>query len=648
MMPPSSSPPPRITLRALLLGALTIVAVFHYLILEVGQGSGSGSYVLSQFPMAAFGPFVVWLFVNVGLKCLWPRAALRQDELLVIFSMLWVVGALPQWGWSDYWIAIAAAPAYLKSPENQFAELFFAFLPWHLLPAATPRVIDPFWMGLTQGGAVPWDAWWSPFCSWFLASLAIVVFGFCLVVLFQRHWEESERLGFPLAQLPLELTRGWDGDRRVPDLFRSGVFWIGFAVVFLPLLYNIAAYFSPGLPLIEVYAKRYAVSLPRPLPDLTFRILPFVLALTYLCPLDILGSLVAFVLLAVAKIGVCERVGFAGVGRGQTLDTGQILSLESFGAIAFIAGWSVWLARGHLRGVWTLVRTGAGDRGQVRRYRLAVAGLLASGAWVIAFACDLGASLPVAAGSFAMMAMTSFVTIKLIAATGFPYLMTSWPNVKGQILVADLVGTEHLSTQSLVAFKLFTSSAFFGNIRLPAWPALPHHLRLFPLRQQPVRVVVAVLLAFVVGSAAAVWASLEMAYAKGGANFLVGATHVYDDLAHLLQNPTAGDPAKWAIWFVGLFEAAGLALLRARCHWFPLHPVGLAFQYTSGTSIYWFSLFLVWITKLTLLRYGGVRAYQGGKPFFFGLGIGYVVAVVLSGVVDLVWFPLQGHPVHQW
>ena len=92
----------------------------------------------------------------------------------------------------------------------------------------------------------------------------------------------------------------------------------------------------------------------------------------------------------------------------------------------------------------------------------------------------------------------------------------------------------------------------------------------------------------------------------------------------------------------------GIALLRARFHWFSLHPIGLAFQHTSGTSIYWFSLFLVWIAKLLLLRYGGVRAYRKGKPFFYGLGVGYVLGVVLSGVVDVIWFPLQGHNVHDW
>ena len=123
---------------------------------------------------------------------------------------------------------------------------------------------------------------------------------------------------------------------------------------------------------------------------------------------------------------------------------------------------------------------------------------------------------------------------------------------------------------------------------------------------------------------------------------------IYDQTAHLVQNPRVFDPGKWGIWLTGFFEAAALAFLRARYYWFPLHPMGLAFQNTAGTSIYWFSLFLVWIAKFLLLRYGGVRAYRAGKPFFYGMGIGYVAAVVLSGVVDVIWFPVEGHRVHDW
>ena len=80
-------------------------------------------------------PFVVWLFLNLGLKCLWPAVALSRGELLAIFTMLWVVGVLPQWGWSDYWIAIVTAPSYMATPENQWETLRLPLLPRHVFPS---------------------------------------------------------------------------------------------------------------------------------------------------------------------------------------------------------------------------------------------------------------------------------------------------------------------------------------------------------------------------------------------------------------------------------------------------------------------------------------------------------------------------------
>ena len=88
--------------------------------------------------------------------------------------------------------------------------------------------------------------------------------------------------------------------------------------------------------------------------------------------------------------------------------------------------------------------------------------------------------------------------------------------------------------------------------------------------------------------------------------------------------------------------------MRARFRWFPLHPIGLAFQYTPSPHRYWATLLIVWWVKFALLRYGGVRAYETGKRFFYGLAVGYVMGALLSDGVDFVWFPLDPHIVHTW
>ena len=154
---PPEETAPRITLRALILGTLTIAAMFYYII-QVAERLGLGSYVHSQYPMAAFIPFVLWLFVNAVLKYLWPNLALRRGELLTIFIMTWVVGTIPQLGWMDYWLAILALPSYNATPENQYAELLFDYLPWRVFPDTSTRVLNPFWLGLPEAWTYPGKA----------------------------------------------------------------------------------------------------------------------------------------------------------------------------------------------------------------------------------------------------------------------------------------------------------------------------------------------------------------------------------------------------------------------------------------------------------------------------------------------------------
>ena len=639
---------PAITARAIILGALTVAVALYYLITEIA-GRGMGGFVASQLPMVAWAPFVLWLFANLVLHRMWPRFALRRGELLTIFAMLWVVGAIPQYGWVSYWVMWLAVPPYFASAENQWAETFFDYLPWHAFPDTSPRVLHGLWQGLQEGAPIPWEAWIGHTANWLGVSLAMVVFGFCMVLLLQRQWEVNEKLTFPLAQLPLDLTAGFDGSGRVPPIFRKTLFWVGFFVVFGPGLYNIVTYFTPGLPIIELYWKWYTAKLGPGYPELYFRVMPLVIAVTYLCPLDILGSMVAFAVLAFLKGSMMNRVGFSLGSPGQPLEWGRILHLESYGAMMFLGLWSIWLARGHLRRVWQQVRYGVGDRGEVARYRWAYLGLSISSVYVISWAVGLGVSLPLAICVFAVMFLTYLVLIKLIAATGCAYLLTDWNHMKAETFVQELIGNANLSPQNYVAFKVFVGRAFFGNLRIPALPALPHVFRIFSLTRQPGWVTTIVFVAFPLGFVVSVIATLELGYTRG--ELIFGSRGVIGNVNYIfvyLDNPQELDLHRWCVFILGFFEAATLAFLRSRYYWFPFHPVGLAFQWTIVAIVYWSTLALVWLAKLVILRFGGVRAYLAGKPFFYGLGIGYVVTVIASVTVDLIWFPTAGHSIHGW
>ena len=629
-------------MRGVVVGLATTLAAILYVI-YISERSGVGSFVHSQLPLLALMPFVLWIFLNTGIARVWPSLTLKTGELLTVLSMLWIVGTLPHW--LGRWSLMVAAPTHFASPENMYVEYFFDYLPWQALVPASGRILDSFWLGLPDGAPIPWDGWINVSLQWLGVSLAMVTFGYCLFVLFQAQWEDREKLSFPLAQLPLDLLRGMDGRRRMPELFRRKLFWIGFGVVFAPILYNVSTYFTPALILpfnTEIF--RFEVS------DWIYRIniryMPLVMAVTYLCPLDILGSLVLFRIMSLFKAGVLTRTGISFGSEGQQIGGERLLFMENYGALIFIAVWAIWIARGHLRATWQQAFLQRSDPHLRRRYRFAWVGLLFSATCVVAWAMSLGMSLDLALTSFLLMSLTFFATAKLIAVCGFAYLAPYRPFVKGAPFIVDLVGTASITSRSLAGFHLFTSPAFFGHNLIPAWPGLTHLLRLFSLQRQPLAVTVVALGVFAVVFVVTVFARVETTYRGGGGGSTFEwwmTARFFDPLVYMLQNRTAMDLQKIGVFLFGWLQAAGMTYLRSRYHWFSLHPVGLAFQESFWLDLYWINLAVVWAVKATLLRYGGVAAYLAGKPFFYGLGVGYIVGVSFSIVVDLIWFPVAGH-----
>ena len=62
-------------------------------------------------------------------------------------------------------------------------------------------------------------------------------------------------------------------------------------------------------------------------------------------------------------------------------------------------------------------------------------------------------------------------------------------------------------------------------------------------------------------------------------------------------------------------------MMWARQHlvWWPLHPIGFAISGTWLVRWISFSVFLAWLIKVVVLRYGGPGFYRRSQPFFLGL-----------------------------
>ena len=647
----------RITTRSVILGAFTVIALNMYTD-HAGLVTGSASLVKSQYPMAMLLPFVLWLFINTALKALLPTRALSGTELLVIYSMSWIAGVIPLEGWAAYLVSTITVPTYYASPENRWEDIIFNLLPWWTLPDTNPAVIRPFFDGLPNDTSIPWAGWYQPILWWVIISLAVLIAGICINIILQKQWEDNERLTYPLAQFAIELTSGFDEPSRLPNLFRNKIFWAGFWVVFGVFAWNIIGYFFTGLPKIELFTgyKSKEIVLARDFPPIYHRILPSIVGLTYFCNLDILLSLWLFRLIAIFKLGTMDRIGFTLGHSGQQAKPPEIINLESHGAMVFLALWSLWVARGHLKHVWLAAKEGplSPRNDSFISYRTALLGFVTSTLFIIGWMHAVGMAWPVALLQTTLLFLAYLTVAKFTAASGFTHLLP--PGSKGGGMVKTFTGTANLNPGDFVGLNLVNSSAFFGNDRIPAWPALPHHFKIFSKFKRPAITYLAIL-AFTLGLLSSFLYIIYLAYTHAGQNLHTapfsgseGAVRPYDTMVKdiLADTRTVFDSAKMGVWVFGGLQAALLVTLRNRLPWWPLHPLGLAFQNTSGPRIYAFSIFITWLSKSLILRIGGIGLYRRAAPFFIGLPVGYVTGIAASAIVDIIWFPTGGHWTHGW
>jgi len=109
--------------------------------------------------------------------------------------------------------------------------------------------------------------------------------------------------------------------------------------------------------------------------------------------------------------------------------------------------------------------------------------------------------------------------------------------------------------------------------------------------------------------------------ARAGADpFASGhARQVPIQLASMLENPTGTNSSLLGAVGVGFVGTAVLMVLKLRLYAWPLHPVAfpIASAWVMDTALP--AVFIAWLAKAVIMRYGGLRSYRAALPFFLGM-----------------------------
>jgi hypothetical protein len=613
--------------RVLLL-ALVLIPLNCYWIIQ-NERVRQGPYVtsISLFANVVF-ILLLFLILNAALRLLWPRAAFRRGELLLLYVMLSVSSGICGMDMIQVLMQIIAFPFYFATEQNRWANHFFHLLPtW--LTVRDPEAITPFFRGQsTLYTPRHLAAWLTPALCWTAFGSVLVLVMMCVNVLVRRQWVDRERLTFPVIQLPLMMI-----DQPGP-LFRSRLMWIGFAIPFGISLLNGLSFLYPALPSIQVTEwdlAPFITSKPWSAVGWTpIAFYPFAIGLGFLLPTDLLFSCWFFYFYWKLQLVVSNAMAWDVTPRFPFQPE------QVFGAVVAIGLSLLWSSRSAMREIWRAALRGTTDRREALSYRGAVLGAAGGLLFLIGFSTVAGMSPLWAVLFFAVYFLIAFVITRIRAELGPP------------VHDFHLIGPDRMmivgfGPRSFAGGDLGMIGMYWWFNRAYRGHPMPHALeglKMADRTRTPQReVFVAVLLAGALGTFASIWAFTHLGYQLGtAAKFWSGHGYgwdIYNRLDQWVTAPTPGEPSAVAAMGVGLLGALFLITMRANFFDWPFHPIGYAISGSWSMNLVWLPLLIAWAAKVSVLRYGGLRLYREALPFFLGLILGDVTMGTLWSLIGI-------------
>ena len=614
----------------------------------IGVGVCYGSNVIGGSLLAANFTTGAALFlffflvggVNTCLRILRRSSALQAGELATVYIMMMIACTIPTVGLMGYLPPLLTAPYYYATPENDWSQLIQPFIKQWMVPH--PSTAEDFFEGLPVGSSIPWFLWIRPLFAWGLFLAALYTVMICMAVLLRKQWMDDERLIYPIVQVPLDIIKGEDTPDRINSFFKNKLMWVGFLMPFTIQSMIALHRYHAWIPQIIL---RYDVPIFRNTVTLPFFISFPTIGFSYLINLDIALGLWVFSLLTVVEKAVFNLVGFHSLEFVSVYGVPEYpyLAHQGMGAMIVLVFFGLWGGRKSLKGVFktALGRDGGDDSGEILSYRAAligmVGGLVVMGLWLWQSGME-----------------STWVVLLFLFGTFVIYLGLTRIVVQGGVEVARSpmiapdfvilsVGSSALSQGDLVAMAFtyiwvadistFVLASSANGLKLAAETIHRKRRLLF----------LAIILAIVVTAASSFWVLTRESYLHGGINFVGqggwsfggGARYPFEFISRAISTPTA---VHWTGWLFSGFGAGMMALLMAARRyflWWPLHPLGFPISVIAYPVLtVWVNIFLAWLIKFFVLKYGGPDLFSRTRPLFLGLITGQFVVAGLWLIID--------------
>jgi hypothetical protein len=634
--PKSARPEPPgtpLTLRVLLL-ALFLIPLNAWWQIEIEYVRYSDNASTQALFFNVVSLLLILIGLNSLLRRLCPRWMFTPQELVAIYVALAVATNLA--GHDQLQILFTTLTYVFRhdTPETGWGTKIIPYLPRHLM-VQDRAAIDALYTGNTT--LYRWDhiqPWLVPLGWWTLFVLLVVWTMYCLTALFRRQWE-AERLSYPIAEIPIQLIN------QPRALFRSPMLWGGVAIGAAGQIFNFLHSLFPSIPGADIGVQNfdfntYPWNAVGTLPLCTY---PFAYGLAFLLPTQLGFSVWFFFLLSRIELLAAAMWGYTDVNSSGHF---PYLQPQQVGAIFGLFLSLIWTARGHLHYAWRTALSGKEQSGsEPLSYRTSVFGLIVGIGGLIWFAVAAGMRLQTAVLFLGILFVIVIVVARMRAELGLP-TFELYQAGASQIL-QRFSGTAAYPRGDLTVMTLFfwlerTHRQFPMQTQVDA-------VRLGRRTQTPTRSLSVLLLgASVVGTMAAFWAMLHSMYIVGydsakfrGPGVWAFGADPWQKLDNWITSPQPPNRGAVGAYLFGAGFTLFLAAMRARLFWWPFHPAGYMVSGSFGLFRLWLPIFVSWLAKSLILRYGGLKAYRRFLPFFLGLILGEFSVGFLRTLLDLIF-----------
>ncbi len=585
--------------------------------------------------------------INRGVRRVAPRAALERGEMLLVYSILSIGSAVAGHDMLQVFVPMLTYSFKHATAGNDWANLVNPRLPAGLFIGD-----EKIYAGYYYGHDTVWRmhyirAWMPVVLAWtaFVSTLLFVML--CINAILRKQWTDNERLTYPIIQLPLQITNEEAFEKK--GLFRNKLFWIGFVIAGTIDMVNSLNLYYPSIPTIltpgfgNSFVDIGPLITTKPWNAIGWTPLsfyPFMIGLGVLMPLDFLFSTFFFY-----WFWKLQRVASVAMALDQT-SRFPYTENQAFGAYLSFCLYSIWISRGYLKQVGRRAfgePSTLDDSQEPMTYRAALLGMICGVGALVAFATYLGMTWWIGILFFLMYFALALAITRMRAELGTPVhdLHFTGP----ETIMTRVAGSRAFDAGNLTVMALF----FWFNRAYRSHP-MPHQLEAYKLAEQTNTSFRRWHGAMLGLGAAAVfvtfWVVLHLMYdygAEGQSRMTFGA-EPFNTLTTWRKLPESGKLPEFLAILVGFGIALVLQWLRVIFPWWPLHPLAYAVTSSWEINLVWLPLFLAWICKSLILRYGGGAAFRRSLPFFFGLMLGQFVIGSLWNILGIA----LGIPTYQF